>query len=90
MSSLVNAQNFLPEPRISNSPLVNNVIDAAASIGESAVGAASGDLMLGKFEELLQVQIKAQEEMQSTNMVSNLERSRHESKMAPIRNIRLS
>ncbi len=52
-------------------------------IGEVPTGAT------GSFAELINAQLQAQLEMQTTTLVSNIERSKHESKMAAIRNIRV-
>ena len=41
-----------------------------------------------EYQALLETQMHMQEQMQQVSLVSNIERSRHESKMAAIRNVR--
>ncbi|MFN8389853.1 MAG: hypothetical protein U0136_06155 [Bdellovibrionota bacterium] len=82
------AATYLPEPSSTGLGVFRDVMDIArAAAGE--VGGVSLDAT-GSFAELIQAQIQAQMEMQTTSLISNLERSKHESKMAAIRNIRLS
>ena len=82
------AASYLPEPSSTGVGLFHDVLDVArTAVGE--VGGVSLEAT-GSFAELIQAQIQAQMEMQTTSLISNLERSKHESKMAAIRNIRLS
>lgn len=84
-----NLNRYLPEPSSSGVGMFRDVLDGARSIATTAVGgvssAASGD-----FAALIDKQIESQKEMQTTTMVSNIEKSKHESKMSAIRNIRVS
>ena len=77
----------LPEPSQTGMGMLQDVAERAVSkafeIGGVPLGAT------GSFSELIQAQIQSQMEMQTTSLVSNIERSKHESKMAAIRNIRL-
>jgi hypothetical protein len=41
------------------------------------------------FQQLISTQIQVQRDMQLYTMISNLERSRHETEMAPVRNMRV-
>ncbi len=79
---------YNPEPSSTGIGLFNDVMttvqNVAGDIGGVPLSAA------GSFAALLQAQIQAQIEMQTTSMISNLERSKHESKMAAIRNMRMS
>ena len=81
--------SYLPEPATKSGRVFGDVVNVVRSIGNAVVGgvpaSASGD-----FAALIELQLAAQREMQSTTMVSNIERSKHESKMAAIRNIRMS
>jgi hypothetical protein len=82
------AASYLPEPSSTGMGLFQDAMDIArTAAGE--IGGVSLDAT-GGFADLIQAQIQAQMEMQTTTLVSNLERSKHESKMAAIRNIRLS
>lgn len=79
---------YNPEPSSSGYGAVNDFV--------STITSAAGELggvplsATGSFAALLQAQIQAQMEMQTTSMISNLERSKHESKMSAIRNMRMS
>jgi hypothetical protein len=42
----------------------------------------------GEYAELLNKQIEMQQQMQLVSMFSNIEKSRHETQMAAVRNIR--
>ena len=86
-SVLDSAASYAPEPSstgIGFSDVVDTVKSIAGEIGGVPLQAT------GSFEQLIQAQIQAQLEMQTTSMISNLEKSKHETKMAPIRNIRVS
>ncbi len=83
------AARYLPEPATKGVGLFRDLLRVAGQFGNTVVGgvdaAASGD-----FADLIGVQIEIQKELQTTTMVSNIEKSRHESKMSAIRNIRVN
>ena len=84
-------QQYLPEPATDGYGVFREAMGLASDIGEvalGAVGAASGASIGGDFQSLLNLQMQAFEEMQMLTMVSNIERSKHDTKMAAIRNIR--
>ena len=78
---------YLPEPAATGVGLFKDVMDVVGSVAGSVVGGVPGSAT-GDFAELINLQIAAQEEMQTTTMVSNIEKSKHESKMSAIRNVR--
>ena len=87
----------MPEPATTGTTVFSDIISAVGGLAKSAVGSAVGGSIggvslqpEGSFGDLLQLQIEAQQEMQTTSMASNVERSKHESKMAAIRNMRMS
>jgi hypothetical protein len=84
-----NAARYLPEPATRGVGIFKDVMNLVGKVGSNVVGGV-GLNPYGDFAELINIQIEAQREMQTTTMVSNLEKSKHESKMAPIRNIRVS
>jgi hypothetical protein len=43
-----------------------------------------------KYQPYMDKQIKAQEELQVVSLVSNIERSKHETAMTPLRNLRVA
>ena len=82
------AAQYLPEPATTTGSTFSSFLDAAKSATSTALSTASS-YVTGDFAELLQMQIQAQEEMQAVSMVSNIEKSKHESRMAAVRNIRV-
>ena len=83
------AAKYMPEPAVRGVGIFKDVMNAVTNVGGSTVGGVPGDVF-GDFESLINKQIEIQREFQSTAMVSNIEKSRHESKMSAIRNIRVS
>ncbi len=81
------AERYLPEPAVTGIGAFGDVLDMVDQFTGDSVGGVSTSA-LGDFADLIQMQIEVQKEMQTTTMVSNVEKSKHESKMAPIRNIR--
>jgi hypothetical protein len=84
-SSLLRA---LPEPRNSLASWGNSLLSTGATIASSLV--PGGDVLgMNNLTDLLNMQIQIQREMQVISMASNIEKSRHETEMAPIRNMRV-
>lgn len=83
----------LPEP-FSNltgslANLGGNFGDIASRIGTPEISNSIGDPNnMQMFADLLREQVEAQRQMQVINFHSNVEKSKHETRMAPIRNIR--
>lgn len=75
VSSLV--QRYAPEP-------VANFASALTGSSTSAVDISP------EYRELLEQQMQTQAELQQVSLYSNLQRSQHETRMAAVRNIRLS
>lgn len=84
----VGMEQYLPEPSTTGYGAFGDVLQAASGIAGTAISAMSGVDISG-FQQLLAAQMQAQMEMQQVSMISNVEKSRHESKMTPIRNIRV-
>lgn len=82
------AARYLPEPASTGVGLFRDVMKAVEGSGDD-VGGVPGTAT-GDFADLIELQLEAQAEMQTTTMVSNIEKSKHESKMSAIRNIRVS
>lgn len=91
------AQTYLPEPdgsalQATLGQFINSAVSTGAQVASSALGGAIGGVPTsasGSFGDLINAQIQVQLEMQTTSMVSNIEHSRHETKMAAIRNIKV-
>ncbi|MDR2337657.1 MAG: hypothetical protein LBE20_03280 [Deltaproteobacteria bacterium] len=94
------AQSYLPEPSSSGMGVFRDILSVVSSVGSAVLGARSGLLGIangadlngvsGTNNELILAQIEMQREMQVTSMISNIEKSKHEAQMTPIRNIRVS
>lgn len=78
----------LPEPRNSLQSLGQGLLSAGAQVAGSLI--PGGDVLgASNLETLLQMQIQIQQVMQYFSMQSNIEKSKHETEMAPIRNMRV-
>jgi hypothetical protein len=60
-----------------------------STVGSGVAGVVQGAVDPGSFADLLQQQIQLQREMQIFSMQSNISRTRHETDMTAIRNMRL-
>ena len=80
---------YLPEPATQGVNIFNDLMSAVSNIAGGEVGGVPS-MLGGDFLDLLKLQIQTQIELQSVSMVSNVEKSKHESKMAAIRNIRVN
>jgi hypothetical protein len=64
------------------------VLDVAESVTKNRSTSTALE-PLGEYAQLIQMQLSVQKEMQAVTMVSNVEKSRHESKMSAVRNVRV-
>ena len=64
--------------------IVNSVLKSAGV--ETIAGVDMGNI--GELRELIELQIQVQGQMQAISMLSNIEKDKHESRMAAIRNLR--
>lgn len=78
---------FIPEPRSKMSSFAATI----SKVAEGALGAVGGGLVGidPKYAELIQLQVRVQEQMQQVSLVSNIEKSKHETQMAAVRNVRV-
>ncbi len=77
-----------PEPASSFGALMRGVATTGLNIARAVI--PGGDAIGSQdLTGLLTMQIQIQQEMQTVSMISNVERSRHETEMAPIRNMRV-
>jgi len=72
---------YLPEPLAEGVSFVSNLAGAALSGNELASQSS---------DQLIAQQIELQREMLQVTLFSNLERTRHETQMAPVRNLRVA
>lgn len=76
---------FNPEPRSRST-----FSDALSTIGSAATGLPGGLSDVDPlFGSLIKEQLEAQRQMQIVSFISNNEKSKHETQMAAIRNIRV-
>lgn len=88
MGSVSNSvlSRIMPEPKsnYSFSNILTNIKDSILGTGSSVVGIDS------QYADLISKQMEMQEQMMLVSMVSNIEKTTHETKMAAVRNIRTS
>ena len=77
---------FIPEPKSSSSISFSSVLNGIGSALGGVAGMAGID---PGYAQLLQEQIQTQEQMQLVSMASNIEKSKHETNMAVVRNARV-
>ena len=77
-------QRIMPEPK---SNLAQTLFSAAKGLVE---GGASLSGIDSKYSSLIEKQMEMQEQMMLVSLVSNVEKTRHETRMAPVRNLRVS
>lgn len=77
---------FIPEPKTSSGVTFGGVLKGVVSAVSSAIPGAAG--IDGGSLELINKQIEVQQQMQLVSLVSNVEKSKHETQMAAVRNIR--
>jgi hypothetical protein len=75
------ASRYLPEPFAKGADFASSLTEAAF---EMTVDISP------EYKALIEKQMEVQAEVQQVTFMSNIERANHESKMAPIRNIRVS
>lgn len=80
-------KRFSPEPRSRSGISFGNVLRAVGS--EITDGFAGGGSIDPVYLDLINKQIEVQQQMQLVSFESNIEKSRHETQMAAIRNLRV-
>jgi len=80
---------FVPEPRSRIANVFRTVLNGVGAV-LSGGGSTTGTGQLDPaYQDLIQKQIEIQQQMQWVSMESNIEKSRHETQMAEIRNARV-
>ena len=85
-------KRILPQPPVSEGfafakQFAQNMLGTAADTLNGITGGIAG--VNGDYASLIQQQIEVQKQMMLTSMISNVEKSKHETQMAPVRNIRV-
>ena len=92
LASNESVQAYTDQTATSGSGIFKELVDTVQSVGSTALDVTSSsylDELSGSNAELIAAQVEIQKEMQITSMISNIEKSKHETKMTPIRNIRV-
>jgi hypothetical protein len=77
-----------PQPRNTLGASFRSILSGVANMMGDGVGAALSGTLDPTYSNLIGQQIAMQQQMQLVSLHSNIEKSRHESKMAAIRNVR--
>ena len=84
-------QRFVPEPHSSVGFAFSDVLSTVGDVAAGAISTVAPGAVAGLdsgYQELLNKQIEVQMQMQILSFESNIEKSKHETKMTAIRNIR--
>jgi hypothetical protein len=77
---------FIPEPRTSAAVSFKNFTANVGAAMSQAAGVATG--IMPEYMALINAQLEAQRQMQLVSLYSKIEKSKHETQMAAVRNIR--
>ena len=82
---------FIPEPKTSLSfrKVLGTIGSFAGILGGGLGGQGNFPGLDPGYAELISMQIEVQQQMQLTSLYSNIEKSKHETQMAAVRNIRV-
>jgi len=80
-------ERFKPEPKSRLGLSFGDVVQGATKVASDALGFIPG--LDSSYTSLLNKQIETQQQMQMVSMESNIEKSKHETQMAAIRNVRV-
>lgn len=83
---------FAPAPKFRMSGAFQKVMGAASQVAGGAVGAAAGAVgaVDSQYMEMINKQQALQEQMMLVSMISNTAKTEHDTKMAPVRNLRVA
>lgn len=87
------ASQYLPGPTGQSLGFFGNILSSVKGLTTDAAGVPTSmgsNFDFGSYAELLTLQIEVQQQMAAVSMVSNIEKSKHETKMAAVRNIRIN
>ena len=79
---------FLPEPVSGIGRVFQSLLNTGVKMGSALTGAS----LVGiepEYAALIQEQLHAQEQMQKVSLISNIEKSKHETEMSVVRNVRV-
>lgn len=79
---------YIPQPKSRNSGVFQKLLGAAGDLVSKGAGAVSG--IDPQYSELINRQMELQQQMMLVSMVSNTEKTQHDTRMAPVRNLRVA
>ena len=77
---------FIPEPKSNLGLNFRSILSGVGSVVGAGVSSVTG--IDPSYQALIERQIKVQQQMQLVSMHSNIEKSKHETKMSAVRNLR--
>ena len=83
-----NLTRFLPEPTGSFGNFMQGLIKTVTSAVKGGADSLLGQID-PKYQAFIEAQLHAQEQLQLVSLYSNIEKSKHETKMVAIRNVRV-
>ena len=86
MAGATNLLRFVPEPQSKLASTFGQVLNAVGQVADTASSVVGMD---PSYQALLEKQIQMQEQLQMVTMESNIEKTKHESKMSAVRNFRV-
>ena len=93
-SSKTRLLRFNPEPGFSGSldfkSVLNSLGGVANSVLRSTTGVSVASSIDNEYQDIIDKQIELQEQMMLVSMHSNLEKTKHDTRMAPVRNLRVA
>ena len=90
MDNATSLEHLVPKPQNRAAGVFKTVLNAVGSVASSLIGQGAGmqGIDLG-YQEILATQIETQNQMQLVSLYSNIEKSKHETQMAAVRNVRV-
>jgi len=80
---------FIPEPKTKLGSTFKTILDVGSGVFGGGMGGASTVGISQEYRDLLVYQMQVQDQMQRVSMTSNIEKSKHETQMAAVRNLRV-
>ncbi len=81
---------FRPQPKNSSSGIFSKLVNFVRGGLNTATDVATSGIVNPEYQQLIERQMELQQQMMLVSMHSNLEKSKHDTRMAPVRNIRVS
>lgn len=87
----IRLRSYIPEPKGPDRFNFNRIMDRVGSlVAGGSLPKTAAAIVDPSYQDILSKQIELQQQMMLVSLNSNLERTRHEINMAPIRNMRIA